>query len=141
MDAVLAALAAQQAELAALVADATPEQLGRASRCPGWTAGDAWEHTHNRRWIRRPDRVLNDPFGEPTVRANMHPGHQSPDVTGPSGPVDPQISLLAVETADGRPLALMANYSMHYQGSPLLSSDYFGRFTVHIGQMLGADDK
>jgi putative membrane-bound dehydrogenase-like protein len=107
----------------------------------GWTAFDDWDHTHNRRWIRRPDRLLNDPFGQPTVRANMHPGYQSADVTGPSGPVDPQISLLAVETAEGKPLALLANYSMHYQSSPMLSSDYFGRFAVHIGQMLGANDK
>ena len=105
----------------------------------GWTAFDDWDHTHNRRWIRRPDHILNDPFGQPTVRANMHPGHQSPEVTGPSGPVDPQISMLAVETAGGRPLALLANYSMHYQGSPMLSSDYFGRFAVHVGQLLGAD--
>jgi len=106
----------------------------------GWTAFDDWDHTHNRRWIRRPDRLMNDPFGVPNVRAHMHPGHQSPDVTGPSGPVDPQLSLLAVETADGKPLALLANYSMHYQGSPMLSSDYFGRFAGHIGRLLGADD-
>jgi len=107
----------------------------------GWTAFDDWDHTHNRRWIRRPDRMLTDPFGVPNVRANMHPGYQSPDVTGPSGPVDPQITMLAVETPDGQPLALLANYSMHYQGSPMLSSDYFGRFNVHLAQMLGADDK
>ena len=104
----------------------------------GWTAFDDWDHTHNRRWIRRPDKLLDDPFGQPTVRANMHPGHQSPDVTGPSGPVDPQLSMLAVESTEGKPLALLANYSMHYQGSPLLSSDYFGRFTVHIGELLKA---
>ncbi len=106
----------------------------------GWTAVDDWDHTHNRRWIRRPDKVLTDPFGQPTVRANMHPGHQSPDVVGPSGPVDPQLSLLAVETATGQPLAVLANYSMHYQGSPLLSSDYFGRFTVHLGKLLNAGE-
>lgn len=120
----------------AIIAAAGNLQPARA----GWTAFDDWDHTHNRRWIRRPDRLLNDPFGQPTVRANMHPGHQSPDVTGPSGPVDPQLSLLAVETADGKPLALLANYSMHYQGSPMLSSDYFGRFAVHIAQMLGAGE-
>ena len=107
----------------------------------GWTAFDDWDHTHNRRWIRRPDRLLTDPFGVPNVRANMHPGHQSADVTGPSGPVDPQLSLLAVETADGKPLALLANYSMHYYESALLSSDYFGRFAVHIAEMLGAGEK
>ena len=107
----------------------------------GWTAFDDWDHTHNRRWIRRPDRVIADPFGVPNVRANMHPGYQSPDVTGPSGPVDPQVTMLAVETPDGKPLALLANYSMHYQSSPMLSSDYFGRFAIHIGQMLGAGEK
>ncbi|MDB6069848.1 MAG: putative rane-bound dehydrogenase, partial [Verrucomicrobiales bacterium] len=85
-----------------------------------------------------PDRMLEDPFGNRNVRANMHPGFQSPDVTGPSGPVDPQLSLLAVETPDGKPLALMANYSMHYQGSPMLSSDYFGRFTGHMARLLKA---
>jgi hypothetical protein len=118
----------------AMIAAAGHLQPARA----GWTAFDDWEHTHNRRWIRRPDRLLPDPFGVPSVRANMHPGHLSPDVTGPSGPVDPQITVLAVENPDGRPLALLANYSMHYQGSPLLSSDYFGRFNGHIAQMLGA---
>lgn len=105
-----------------------------------WGQTNDWEHTFNRRWIRRPDRILTDPFGQPTVRANMHPGHQSPDVVGPSGPVDPQLSVLAVQTLDGRPLALLANYSMHYYGSPLLSSDYYGRFANYARQQLGADD-
>src|SRR5258706_4814925 len=36
---------------------------------------DEWDHTHNRRWIRRPDRMLEDPFGQRNVRAHMHPGH------------------------------------------------------------------
>ncbi len=106
----------------------------------GWTAAEAWEHTFNRRWIRRPDRVLNDPFGQQTARANMHPGYQSADVTGPSGPVDPALSLLAVQARDGRPLAVLANYSMHYISSDLLSADYFGRFAGHLAARLGADD-
>src|SRR6185503_7125126 len=95
----------------------------------GWAVVEDWEHTFNRRWIRRPDKILDDPFGQPTVRANMHPGHESPDAVGPSGPVDPALSVLAVQSPDGMPLALLANYSQHYYGSPLLSSDYFGRFT------------
>ncbi|MFN0129576.1 MAG: neutral/alkaline non-lysosomal ceramidase N-terminal domain-containing protein [Verrucomicrobiales bacterium] len=105
----------------------------------GWGVVDAWDHTFNRRWIRRPDRMLNDPFGQPTVRAMMHPGHQSADVTGPSGPVDPALSLMAVQSRDGKPLAVLANYSMHYIGSDLLSSDYFGRFAGHLASKLGAD--
>ncbi len=105
----------------------------------GWAQADDWEHTFNRRWIRRPDKLLSDPFGQLNVRANMHPGHQSPDAIGPSGPVDPQLSVLAVQRIDGKPLALLANYSQHYYGSPLLSSDYYGRFAQHVATMLGAD--
>jgi len=106
----------------------------------GWAQMDDWEHTFNRRWIRRPDRMITDPFGERNVRAHMHPGHESPDAVGPSGPVDPQLSVLAVQRPDGKPLALLANYSQHYYGSQLLSSDYYGRFARHIATMLGADD-
>ena len=106
----------------------------------GWAQVEDWEHTFNRRWIRRPDKMLTDPFGRQNVRAHMHPGHESADAIGPSGPVDPQLSVLAVQRADGKPLALLANYSQHYYGSPLLSSDYFGRFARHVAALLGADD-
>lgn len=107
----------------------------------GWAQGDDWDHTFNRRWIRRPDRMLTDPFGDRNVRAHMHPGHQSEDVTGPSGPVDPQLSLLAIQRlSDSKPLAVLANYSMHYYGSDLVSSDYYGRFAKHISAELSADD-
>ncbi|MES2569531.1 MAG: LamG-like jellyroll fold domain-containing protein, partial [Verrucomicrobiota bacterium] len=105
-----------------------------------WARADDWQHTFNRRWIRRPDRTLSDPFGQQNVRAHMHPGHQSADVIGPSGPVDPALTLLGIETLDRRPLAMLANYSQHYYGSPLLSSDYFGRFARHISTELGITD-
>ncbi len=102
----------------------------------GWGVADDWEHTFNRRWIRRPDKMLTDPFGDRNIRAHMHPGHESPDAVGPSGPVDPGLSVIAVRSADGRPLALLANYSQHYYGSPLLSSDYYGRFRRHVAALL-----
>ncbi len=105
----------------------------------GWGRVDDWEHTFNRRWIRRPDRLLEDPFGQRTVRAHMHPGHESPDAIGPSGPVDPGLSVLGVQSVEGRPLAVLANYSQHYYDSPLLSSDYYGRFAQHLAARLGVD--
>ena len=104
----------------------------------GWIAVNDDRHTYCRRWIRRPDRVIDDPFGQRTVRANMHPGHRNPDVIGPSGPVDPGLTLLALETVEGRPIALLANYSMHYFGAPAVSSDYYGRFSEKIAQRLAA---
>ncbi|HUS34764.1 MAG TPA: hypothetical protein VM680_05375, partial [Verrucomicrobiae bacterium] len=102
----------------------------------GWTVVDDWKHTFNRRWIRRPDKMLTDPFGQQNVRAHMHPGHESPDAIGPSGPVDPALSIIALQTPAGRPLALFSNYSMHYYESALLSSDYYGKFATHVATML-----
>ena len=102
----------------------------------GWGVVDDWEHTFNRRWIRRPDKMLTDPFGVPNIRAHMHPGYESPDAVGPSGPVDPGLSVIAVQSVNGHPLALLANYSQHYYGSPLLSSDYYGRFRSHVAALM-----
>ncbi len=104
----------------------------------GWAVVDDLEHTHCRRWIRRPDRMIADPFGGITARANMHPGYENPDVIGPAGPVDPGLSVLAVRSPDGRPIALLANYSMHYFGAQAVSADYYGRFAETVGQLIGA---
>ena len=103
----------------------------------GWASIDDWEHTHNRRWIRKPDRKIVDPFGNATGLANMHPGYLSADVIGPSGPVDPGLSVLSVQTLEGQPLAVLANYSQHYFGSPPVSSDYYGLFCKHVAVLLG----
>lgn len=103
----------------------------------GWGAFDDWQHTHNRRWIRLPGKEVVDPFGQPTGRANMHPGYLSKDVVGPSGPVDPQLSVIALQTLDGRPLGVLANYSQHYFGSGPVSADYYGHFCKHLAAKLG----
>jgi putative membrane-bound dehydrogenase-like protein len=103
----------------------------------GWGSFDDWEHTHNRRWIRLPGKEVVDPFGQPTGRANMHPGYLSKDVVGPSGPVDPQLSVIALQTLDGKPLGVLANYSQHYFGTAPVSADYFGLFCKHLAAKLG----
>lgn len=103
----------------------------------GWAVVEDWDHTHTRRWINRSDRVGTDPFGEQNVRANMHPGYQNPSAIGPSGPPDPGLSILSVQAADGTPLAVLANYSMHYFGSPPLSADYYGKFADKLKEALG----
>ncbi len=96
-----------------------------ANRVPariGWGAIQDWEDTHNRRWIRKPEKKIVDPFGQATGLAHMHPGYLSPDVIGPSGPVDPTLSVIAMQTNERRqPLGVFANYSQHYFGaSPVL---------------------
>jgi len=105
----------------------------------GWTTVDDPAHTNCRQWIFRPDKIGIDPFGEQTVRANMHPGHQNPDCVGPEGPVDPALSLLSLRTLEGRPIALLANYSMHYYGAAAVSADYFGFFAAKMQRLLGGE--
>jgi len=107
----------------------------------GWNQTDAAEFTALRRWVRRPDRIANDPFGNPTVRANMHAGRNWDDVTGESGPEDPDLTMISIQDRKGKPLAILANFSMHYfAGVKAISSDYFGRFASNLGTMLEADE-
>jgi len=105
----------------------------------GWTVTDNWDQTNCRQWITRPDKMLVDPFGVKSIRSMMYPGYENPDFIAPSGPIDPGLSLLAVQALDGRPLAVLANYSMHcFFGTETLSGDYFGKFSDGIGKMIGA---
>ncbi len=105
----------------------------------GFVRADAARYTALRRWIRRPDRVAEDPFGNVTVRANMHAARKLEDVTGESGPEDPELSLIAIQAHDGTPLAVLANFSMHYYGDRDISADYFGRFCELFKQRIAPD--
>jgi hypothetical protein len=126
------------------------ESIERAARnlAPariGWATAVDSQHTNCRRWIKRPDRIGTDPFGAPTVRAMMHPGYQNPDYVGPAGPEDPGLTVLSVarvsqigqaENLPGRPIAVLANYSMHYYGAAPVSADYFGRFCSKFADLV-----
>lgn len=107
----------------------------------GWAVFDASAFTATRRWLTRSDRIGLDPFGERTVHAMMHPGYRNADYIGESGPPDPGFSLLSLQSRDGKPLALMGNFSMHYFGAGAgISPDYFGVFASAIAQQLAPGD-
>ena len=107
----------------------------------GWSSEDHPEGTHCRRFIRRPDCIGVDPTGRRTIRAMMHPGYQNPQYIGPCSPSDPEVSVLAVQSLDGKPMALVANYSMHYFGARPISADYYGDFVRVVSEKLaGGDD-
>jgi hypothetical protein len=104
----------------------------------GWAVTNASEYTALRRWIIRPDRMAIDPFGNKTLRANMHAGANWDNVTGESGPEDPDLSMISLRSTSGRPIALLANFSMHYFGaSPPLNADYFGQFCGMLQEKIG----
>ncbi|MBM4018977.1 MAG: hypothetical protein FJ288_11730 [Planctomycetes bacterium] len=106
-----------------------------------WGTASVPDQVFNRRWLMKPGTPLPDPFGG-TDQVKMNPGHQNPGLLAPSGPVDPEVCFLSVQAADGRPIALLANYSLHYVGGTgpqEISADYFAAFADRIQQLIGAD--
>lgn len=96
----------------------------------------------NRRWKLKPGETYENPFDITTDTALMNPGVQNPKVIEPTGPVDPEVCLLAVRAkSDQRPLALLANYSLHYVGGKAaISADYFAAFADEIAKRLNTAD-
>ncbi len=106
-----------------------------------WGAVDVPQHVFNRRWLVRPGAANVSPFGV-QEQALMNPGAGNPNITEPAGPTDPQVSFISVQSTNGRPIALLATYSLHYVGgvpSTHISADYFAAFADRIQQLLGAD--
>jgi neutral ceramidase len=104
-----------------------------------WVVGQEPNQVFNRRWKMKEGVVNADPFGGTTDKVKMNPPRMSPDLVEPAGPTDPSVTVLSLRTADDKPLALFANYSLHYVGDmPALSADYFGVFAEVIGQKMKA---
>jgi len=107
----------------------------------GWGTGEEPGQVFNRRWHMDDPSLMVSPFGEQDqVRMNPPGAHAA--LVKPAGPTDPEIVFLAVQSVDGRPIALLANYSLHYVGGVPkghISADYFGVFADRIQELLGAD--
>lgn len=105
----------------------------------GWGAGRCDDWVFCRRWLMKPGTALTVPFsGRETNQVQMNPGHDNPNKIRQTGPVDPEVTVLSVQTTAGQPLALLANYSTHYAGAPGISADYFGQFARIVAEKLQA---
>ncbi len=106
-----------------------------------WGAGQVPQHVFNRRWLLKDAQTVVNPFGGQD-RAIMNPGSSRTDLLEPAGPTNPEVQFISVQATGGRPIALLANYWLHYVGGvPLghISADYFGVFADRIQALLGAD--
>ncbi|WP_298652348.1 neutral/alkaline non-lysosomal ceramidase N-terminal domain-containing protein [uncultured Proteiniphilum sp.] len=105
----------------------------------GWGSVAVPEHVFVRRWkMKQP--VIN-PFGE-YDKVMMNPGHSNSNKLTPAAVPDPEVSFISVKSIEGRPIALLANYSLHYVGGTLkghISADYFAVFCDHIQELLNAE--
>ena len=105
----------------------------------GWGSGNVPQHLFNRRWKMK-NPVVN-PFGD-MDQVLMNPGIKNPELLEPAGSTDPQVSFISVQSLKGRPIGILANYSLHYVGGvpkDHISADYFAVFVDRIQELLKAD--
>lgn len=135
-------LTTYQRFLAQRVADSVRNAIARLEPAKiGWGSGSEPNQVFNRRWHVKSEDNRRNPFGGVDV-VRMNPPSSRPDeLIKPAGPTDPEIAFISVQAKNGRPIALFANYSLHYVGGipiGVISGDYFGVFDQRIGDMLGA---
>ena len=109
----------------------------------GWGVTPVPGQVFNRRWFMKEGAIAANPFGH-VDRVQMNPGVGNPNLDKPAGPTDPNVSVLSLQALDGRPVALLGNYSVHYVGDvppAQLSADYFGEFCRQVESRLGGANK
>ena len=116
----------------------------------GWAVGSDPSQVFNRRWfVKEP---YANPFGQTTDKVRMNPGYNKGNgkVSKPAGPVDPDVPVFAIRSSRGekKPIALLANYALHYVGNPPRSSegkaqfsgDYFAAFAEIMAEKAAPGD-
>ncbi|MCX7826736.1 MAG: neutral/alkaline non-lysosomal ceramidase N-terminal domain-containing protein [Verrucomicrobiae bacterium] len=99
------------------------------------------DEVFNRRWFLKPGKMPLNPFGK-LDQVKMNPGTSADVLDRPAGPTDPDITILSVQDAKRRPLALWANYALHYVGhlpKGQVSADYFGEFARLMPSRVNGD--
>ncbi len=87
-----------------------------------------------RRLLCEKGSVGKNPFGELGEQIKSVAGSSS-QVIKPAGPIDPQFSVVSIKHADGTPLCVLGNFSVHYCGGyrrGAVSADYFGAYCKAI---------
>jgi len=102
------------------------------------------EEVFNRRWFVKPGMMQPNPFGR-MDQVKTNPGTSAAVLDRPAGPTDPDITVLSVQEAKSRrPLALVANYSLHYVGGTpraAVSADYYGEFARLMPSRVGTGER
>jgi neutral ceramidase len=108
----------------------------------GWGSVVEPSELFNRRWYVVEEDERRNPFGGVDL-VRMNPSSRA-TLVRPAGPVDPELSFLSVQLADGRPLCVLGNYSLHYVGgvpARTVSADYFAVFANHLEKLLGVQEQ
>lgn len=100
------------------------------------------DEVFNRRWYVKEGKMPLNPFGR-LDKVKTNPGTSAEVIDHPAGPTDPDITVLSVQGEKRRPLAVYANYSLHYVGggpAAEMSADYFGEFARLMPSRVRGDE-
>jgi hypothetical protein len=102
-----------------------------------WGSGNVPDQVFNRRWKMKEGTIPPNPFGK-IDKVQMNPPRASENLVEPAGPTDPEVPFIFVKSVEDKPIALLANYSLHYvggEGGLHISADYFGMFAERTKQL------
>ena len=115
----------------------------------GFGSDEEPSEVRNRRWFLKEGTMPPNPLGElDQVKTNANRNH----LVRPAGPIDPELCVIDVRTNRHKPLALIANYALHYVGGipkvkeengrlvGMASSDYFGEFSRVMPYRIGGSN-
>ncbi len=108
---------------------------------------EASEVRNRRNFYEEGTSSTRNPFGG-YDKVRMNGGTKG--IIKPAGPIDPEVCVINVQTERGKPLGLLANYTLHYVGGipsvteedgrvrGMASADYFGEFARVMPYRLGS---
>ena len=115
----------------------------------GFGSDEEPSEVRNRRWFLKEGTMPPNPLGEEDqVKTNANRNH----LVKPAGPTDPELCVIDVRTNRNKPLALIANYALHYVGGipkvkeedgrlvGMASADYFGEFSRVMPYRIGGSN-
>jgi neutral ceramidase len=79
-----------------------------------WGIGEEEHLSYNRRFFMKDGSV------------GWNPGKLNPNILKPAGPIDPEVSVLYIDSVDKKPIATYVNFAMHLDtvGGVQISADY-----------------
>ncbi len=117
----------------------------------GFASDEEPTEVYNRRYFLKEGTMEKNPLGDyDKVRTNA----PRQNLLKPAGPTDPEVCVVDVRTRNkgGRPLGLIANYSLHYVGGipsmieddgrvvGMASADYYGEFARVMPYRIGGSN-
>lgn len=110
---------------------------GKADAYAKWLPGKIAESVRMALETKKPARAFSGSGNETLIAFNRrfhmtdgtvgwNPGKKNPRIVQPAGPIDPEVPVIYVESAEGAPMATYVNYALHLDtvGGTEISADF-----------------